>query len=419
MNATPYDKRAELALVGCALIHPNAFGACSSIVDSKDFYDPTARAIWRAAEVLTKKGIAIDPLTISTELPNEVSRTAIMDAISDTPIGADPKAYAQIVAELSVYRKMIDAAHEIAKLGQSRPESVDVAIDQAQRLVFALNSRKGARASVEVDKVADSIIERLNEVLTIGIEPGIPTGIELLDEIIGGWQKSDLVIIAARPSVGKTALAITTAKNAAERDRKRVAIFSLEMSAQSIGTRLLAAFSGIGVQSILRGRVQGADWIRLAAGVAKMRRADIVIDDTPTIAPAELRSRARQMAQQKGIDLVIVDYLQLMVSDRTTKDANRVVEVSEISRSLKALARELDVPVLALSQLNRSSEHREDGEPRLSDLRDSGAIEQDADLVLMLWRPSDHAVRMKVAKHRNGPTGEVDLEWRKETVEFK
>lgn len=419
MNATPYDKRAEFALVGCALIHPNAFGACSSIVDAKDFYDPTARAIWRAAEVLTKKGIAIDPLTISTELPNEISRTAIVDAISDTPIGADPKAYAQIVAELSVYRKMIDAAHEIAKLGHSRPESVDIAIDQAQRLVFALNSRKGARASVEVDKVADSIIERLNEVLTIGVEPGIPTGIELLDEIIGGWQKSDLVIIAARPSVGKTALAITTAKNAAERDRKRVAIFSLEMSAQSIGTRLLAAFSGIGVQSILRGRVQGADWIRLAAGVAKMRRADIVIDDTPTIAPAELRSRARQMAQHKGLDLVIVDYLQLMVSDRTTKDANRVVEVSEISRSLKALARELDVPVLALSQLNRSSEHREDGEPRLSDLRDSGAIEQDADLVLMLWRPSDHAVRMKVAKHRNGPTGEVDLEWRKETVEFK
>jgi replicative DNA helicase len=193
----------------------------------------------------------------------------------------------------------------------------------------------------------------------------------------------------------------------------------LEMSAQSIGTRLLAAYSGVGVQEILRGRIQGADWIRLAAGLRKLMLADITIDDTPTITPIELRSRARQLAQQKKVDLIIVDYLQLMSSDRATKDANRVIEVAEISRSLKSLARELDVPVVALSQLNRSSEHREDGEPRLSDLRDSGAIEQDADIVLMLWRPSDHAVRLKVAKHRNGPTGEVDLDWKKETVEFR
>lgn len=419
MNQVPYDKRAEMALVGSILIHSNVYGACSAIVGAQDFYDPTAREIWRAAEVLTRKGIAIDPLTISTELKAEVSRTAINDAISGTPMGSDPMAYARIVAEFAVYRKMIDAAQEIAKLGYSKPESVDTAIDQAQRLIFALNARKGARASVAVQSVADDIITKLDHVLSMGEEPGVPSGIAALDEIIGGWQASDLVIIAARPSVGKTALAISTGKEAAERHGKRVAIFSLEMSAQSIGTRLLAAFSGVGVQSILRGRVQGADWIRLAAGVSKMKRADIVIDDTPTIAPAELRSRARQMAQSGGLDLVIVDYLQLMVSDRTTKDANRVVEVSEISRSLKALARELNVPVLALSQLNRSSEHREDGEPRLSDLRDSGAIEQDADLVLMLWRPSEHAVRMKVAKHRNGPTGELDLEWRKETVEFK
>ena len=419
MNTTPHDRRAEMALVGSILIHPSAFAACAPMISAKDFYDPTARAIWRAAEVLTKKGLSIDALTISTELPSDISRTSISQAVSDTPLGADPRSYAHVVSELAVYRRMIEAAQEIAKLGYSRPDSVDVAVDQAQRIIFALNAGRAARATSNVEDVADNVIERLDHVLNVGVEPGIPTGIVMLDEIISGWQASDLVIIAARPSVGKTALAITTAKHAAEYGRKRVAIFSLEMSAQSIGTRLLAAFSGIGVQSILRGRVQGADWIRLASGVSRMKRTNIVIDDTPTIAPAELRSRARQMAQDKGLDLIIVDYLQLMVSDRQTKDANRVVEVSEISRSLKALARELDIPVLALSQLNRSSEHREDGEPRLSDLRDSGAIEQDADLVLMLWRPNDHSVRLKVAKHRNGPTGEVDLEWKKETVEFK
>jgi replicative DNA helicase len=285
--------------------------------------------------------------------------------------------------------------------------------------MFAINARRSANSSVQTGTVAGQIMKRIDHILTHGDDLGVPTGIALLDEIIGGWQNSDLVIVAARPSVGKTALALSSAKTAAAKHGKRVLIYSLEMSSQSIGTRLLAAYSGVGVQAILRGRIQGADWIRLAAGLRKLMLADIVIDDTPTITPIELRSRARQLAQQKKVDLIIVDYLQLMSSDRATKDANRVIEVAEISRSLKSLARELDVPVVALSQLNRSSEHREDGEPRLSDLRDSGAIEQDADIVLMLWRPSDHAVRLKVAKHRNGPTGEVDLDWKKETVEFR
>jgi len=408
-----------MALVGSLMVHPESYDACAPLITDKDFYDPTARAIWVAATKLHKKGIAIDPLTISSELPSAVSRTAISEAISKAPLGSDPTRYAQVVSDLGVYRRMIEAAQEIAKLGYSKPDSIDEAVDKAQKLVFGINSRRSNKASVPTDRVASDIVKRLDHILNNGADLGVQTGIVLLDEIIGGWQNSDLIIVAARPSVGKTALALSTARNAAARYGKKVLIYSLEMSSQSIGTRLLAAYSGVGVQEILRGRIQGADWIRLAAGVKKLVEADIIIDDTPTITPIELRSRARQIAQQGKIDLIIVDYLQLMSSDRATKDANRVIEVAEISRSLKSLARELDVPVVALSQLNRSSEHREDGEPRLSDLRDSGAIEQDADVVLMLWRPSDHAVRLKVAKHRNGPTGEVDLEWRKETVEFR
>ncbi len=419
MNQIPQDKRAEMALVGALMVHPESYDQCAPLISAKDFYDPTARAIWQAAERLHKKGIAIDPLTISSELPREVSRAAISQAISDAPLGSEPTRYAQVVSDLAVARRMIDAAQEIAKLGYSKPESIDHAVDQAQKIMFAINARRSANSSVQTGTVAGQIMKRIDHILTHGDDLGVPTGIVLLDEIIGGWQNSDLVIIAARPSVGKTALALSSAKTAAANHGKRVLIYSLEMSAQSIGTRLLAAYSGVGVQEILRGRIQGADWIRLAAGLRKLMLADITIDDTPTITPIELRSRARQLAQQKKVDLIIVDYLQLMSSDRATKDANRVIEVAEISRSLKSLARELDVPVVALSQLNRSSEHREDGEPRLSDLRDSGAIEQDADIVLMLWRPSDHAVRLKVAKHRNGPTGEVDLDWKKETVEFR
>jgi replicative DNA helicase len=261
--------------------------------------------------------------------------------------------------------------------------------------------------------------------MTNGEESGVPTGLRALDEMTGGWQKGDLVIIAARPSVGKTALAIGAARWAAQFYGKRVVIYSLEMSAQSIGTRLLASMSGVGTTDIMRGRISGANWVRLAAGVGKMKRANILVDDTPTITPAELRSRARQIKQSGGLDLIIVDYLQLMMSDRQSRDANRVAEVSDISRSLKALARELEVPVIALSQLNRLSEHRDVGEPRLSDLRDSGAIEQDADVVMMLWRPNGQThgeavedIKLTVAKHRNGPTGEVLLHFMKATTTF-
>lgn len=425
MTTTPHDKTAEMALIGALLVHEEAFPAVSATVAAEDFYDPTCRALWKAAERLHKKGIAIDALTISSELPEEISRTTVSKAVSSLPMGGDWNSYAKVVADLAVYRKMIAAAHEIARVAYARPESIDIALDEAQKRVFALTSGRGVRSTLPTEGIARKILNQLDVVMTSGAESGIPTGLRALDDMTGGWQKSDLVIIAARPSVGKTALAIGAARWAAQFYGKRVAIYSLEMSAQSIGTRLLASMSGVGTTDIMRGRISGANWVRLAAGVGKMKRANILVDDTPTISPAELRSRARQIKQSGGLDLIIVDYLQLMVSDRQTRDANRVVEVSDISRSLKALARELDVPVIALSQLNRLAEHRDAGEPRLSDLRDSGAIEQDADVVMLLWRPNGQAhgeavedVKLTIAKHRNGPTGEVGLRFMKSLTTF-
>lgn len=408
-----------MALIGSVIIDPEQYIAASTIISSEDFYHADLRSVWAAMERLSKKNMKIDQLTLHSEMEADVSRTILGDCVGSAPLGSSASDYARITADLSLYRKMVGVAHDIAKMAYEKPESTDQALDSMQAKVFSLTSKRAVQSTQSVDKVAEEVMRRLDTVMTNGVHPGIPTGIVGLDEIISGWQKSDLVIVAARPSVGKTALAISSAKHAAHVHGKRIAMYSLEMSSQSIGTRLLSTFSGVGVQDILRGRVSGAQWTRLAGGVSKMLRARIMIDDTPTITPAELRSRARYIAMNGGLDMVVVDYLQLMSSDRSTKDANRVIEVSEISRSLKQLARELDVPVIALSQLNRSSEHREDGEPRLSDLRDSGAIEQDADIVLMLWRPNDNGVRLKVAKHRNGPVGQVDLMWRKDTVEFK
>ena len=419
MDVIPKDRKAEMALIGAIMIDPVQYDAVSSIVGAEDFYEKPLREHWKAMARLSAKGLGIDSITMHSELPDGVSRTVMGECVGAAPVGSRALDYAKIVADLSVYRKMVTAAHDIAKIGYAQDDNVDEALDRVQAKVYALTSKRARQSSRLTGDVSHDILMRLDSIMTSGENPGIPTGILGLDTIIGGWQKSDLVIVAARPSVGKTALALSSAKHAAAAHDRRVALYSLEMSAQSIGTRLLAGFSGIGVQDILRGRLSGPSWARLASGVNKMNRAPIIIDDTPTITPAELRSRARYIAMNGGVDLVVVDYLQLMSSDRQTKDANRVVEVAEISRSLKQLARELDIPVIALSQLNRSSEHREDGEPRLSDLRDSGAIEQDADVVLMLWRPQDSGVRLKVAKHRNGPTGEIMMEWKKDTVEFK
>jgi replicative DNA helicase len=276
-----------------------------------------------------------------------------------------------------------------------------------------------------MDEVMDETLSRL-QVMQAGGSSGVSSGIPSIDSIVGGWQRGNLIIVAARPSVGKTALATAMAANAAINDKKSVAIFSMEMSREEIGSRLLSSLSGVSLHEIRHGLLDMSALTQVMDTAKSIRESNLRVEDSSINTPGDIRSKCRRLAQEHGLDMVIVDYLQLMAPDKQTKDGNRVYDVADISRGLKALARELNVPVVALSQLSRSSEYREGNEPKLSDLRDSGAIEQDADVVLMMWRSSDisldvstEPVHCKIAKHRNGPTGRAELLFHRPTATFK
>lgn len=425
MHVTPHDQVAEQALVGSILIDPSLFSQMSELIRRDDIYNPGLQEVWGAFERLESKGEPIDSVTVYEEAKTYPGIAQIIsETMTSTPYAGNPQAYAKIVADNAVYRRLIEAARKIAELGYSSPESTEQALDRAESILFsASRSQRSGRFWTATEMVGRAY-DRIARIAAGENRAGVPTGITSIDRVTGGWQKSDLVIIAARPSVGKTALATTMAMNAAAAGKK-IAIFSIEMSSEQIGARMLSVSSGVPLHKIRQGVQNGMDLARIAAGVYEIERADINVDDTPSATPGELRSKCRRLVADRGVDLVIVDYLQLMSPDRVSKDGNRVNDVSDISRGLKMLARELNVPVIALSQLSRSSEYRESGEPRLSDLRDSGAIEQDADVVLMLWKKGDVAfddidetVYAKIAKHRNGPTGLAELQFHRPTAKF-
>jgi replicative DNA helicase len=353
--------------------------------------------------------------------------TALADFSRQTPTSANAEQYANIVRRTATLRRLLDAATKVAEIAYQNPTDTDEALGRAEAEIFAV-AREARRSSfTEMDDLIGAAISRLGWLReNRGASRGVGSGIDSLDRMTGGWQPSDLTILAARPSVGKTSLALNIAQHAAINEGKRVAVFSLEMSKDQLTTRLLAGASGVDIFRIRRGEVEGFDLARIAGAVHTLEAAKIFIDDTPTATPIDLRAKARRLAADGGLDLIIVDYLQLMMPTRQTKDVNRVVETSDISRGLKAMARELNLPVIALSQLSRASESREGGQPRLADLRDSGAIEQDADLVMLLWRPNgqehgaaEEQIKLSLAKHRNGPTGELDLKFVKATTTFK
>lgn len=425
MNQTPHDQAAEMALIGSVLIDPSRFGALAEIVKSDDIYDPKLSDIWSAFERLESKGQAIDNVTAYSEIKDKEGVAIIMnDAMTSTPLAGNPDAYAEIVSNMAAYRRLIESARKIAELAYARPDSVQQALDRAESILFAASRSSKSGRFWSADEIVGRAYDRVSRIASGEQRLGVMSGINSIDRVTGGWQRSDLVIVAARPSVGKTALAITMALNAARAGRS-VAIFSIEMSADQIGARLLSASSKVPLQAIRQGDSSGMNLARLAAGVHELEGANIHVDDSAAATPGELRSKCRRLVADQGVDLVIVDYLQLMSPDRVSRDGNRVNDVSDISRGLKMLAREMNVPVIALSQLSRSSEYRESGEPRLSDLRDSGAIEQDADLVLMMWKKAesgfddiDEAVYAKIAKHRNGPTGQAELVFNRPTATF-
>jgi replicative DNA helicase len=427
----PQSVEAEEAVLGALLIDPDAIIRVATVLRPEDFYREKNRWIYETALALHERREPIDFLTVCDELDgreqlDQVGGPAfITSLINAVPTSVHAEYYAHIVERTATRRRLIEAAGQIAVLAYQESEDVDEVVDRAEQVLFGVSERRVARELVPVKQVLSEYYDRI-EYLTRhrGEMIGIPTGFNDLDKVLGGMQRSDMLILAARPSVGKTSLALSIAHNAAKRFEQRVAFFSLEMSSEQVVQRLISAETGINSQKLRRGEIAEGEWGRFMKATSDLAETHFYIDDTPGASAMEIRTKSRRLHAEVGVDLIVVDYLQLMRGD--TRTENRVQEISGISRSLKALARELNVPVLALSQLSRGVESRTDKRPILSDLRESGALEQDADVVMFIYRDemyNENTERKNiadiiVAKHRNGPTGSVALYFKKELAQF-
>jgi replicative DNA helicase len=431
----PQSLEAEQSVLGSVLIDRDAVVEVAEFLRPEDFYRQANGLIYGAMLELFERREPIDIVTVAEtrerkgELDAIGGRSYLSSLSNETPTAVHAVQYARIVERKAVLRNLIAAAGKIAGIGYEDPAEIQEAIDRAETELFAVSERRVHAGFSPLRGLLHEAFDRLDYLHSHrGEISGIRTGFTELDAMTTGLQRSDLIILAARPSVGKTSLALNVAETAAVRDGKSVGIFSLEMSKEQLVLRLLSSVGDIDSQRLRSGFLEEMDFTRVASAMTSLSEARIYIDDTPNISTMELRTKARRLQAEAGLDLVIVDYLQLMQAQTTSRDANRVQEVSEISRGLKALARELSVPVVALSQLSRQPEMRESKEPRLSDLRESGAIEQDADLVCFLWREKERGsddqeqdgevINLKLAKHRNGPTGEVQLWFKKRQTRF-
>jgi replicative DNA helicase len=433
----PQSLEAEQSVLGAVLIDRDAIIEVADILRPADFYRQANGTIFGAMLELWERREPIDIVTVAEALERAGNLETIggrgyLSSLSEqTPTAVFAAQYARIVERKAVLRNLIAAAGRIAGIGYEDTPEVQEAIDRAESELYAVSERRLAAGFSPLKQLLHDAFDRLDYLHTHrGEISGVRTGFPDLDALTTGLQPSDLVIVAARPSVGKTSLALNIAEHAAVGNAppKSVGIFSLEMSKEQLVLRLLSSVGGIDSQRLRTGFLDEMDFVGVSKAMTALSEAPIYIDDTPNISTMELRTKARRLQAEVGLDLVIVDYLQLMQSSTTTKDANRVQEVSEISRGLKALARELKVPVVALSQLSRQPEMRESKEPRLSDLRESGSIEQDSDLVIFLWREKDRGgedhdadgeiIKLRLAKHRNGPTGEIDLWFKKSQTRF-
>jgi replicative DNA helicase len=427
----PQSIEAEEAVLGALLIDPDAIIRVATVLKPEDFYREKNRWIYETALVLHERREPIDFLTVCDELDHREQLDSvggpafITSLINAVPTSVHAEYYAHIVERTGTRRRLIEAAGEIAALAYKEEDDVDEVVDRAEQVLFGVSERRVARDLVPIKQVLSEYYDRI-EYLTRhqGEMIGIPTGFHDLDKILGGMQRSDMLILAARPSVGKTSLALSIAHNAAKRYQQRVALFSLEMSSEQVVQRLISAETGINSQRLRRGEIAQDEWGRFMKATSDLAETHFFVDDTPGVSALELRTKARRLHADVGVDLIIVDYLQLMRGD--FRSENRVQEISSISRGLKALARELNVPLLALSQLSRGVEARSDKRPILSDLRESGALEQDADVVIFIYRDelyNENTERKNiadiiVAKHRNGPTGNVALYFKKELAQF-
>ncbi len=431
----PQSIEAEQSVLGALLIDRDAVIEVADFLRPQDFYRQANATVYEAILELYERREPVDIVTVSEALERREALESVggsaylTSLINLTPTAVNAIHYGRIVERKAVLRNLIGAAGKIAAIGYDDSADVSEAIDKAEQELFQVSEHRVDSGFQALKSLLYSAYDRLDYLHQHkGEISGIRTGFTDLDALTSGLQKSDLVILAARPSIGKTSLALNFAEHAAVREGKTVGVFSLEMSKEQLVLRLLSSVANIDSQRLRTGFLEEMDFTRLAPAMSALAEAPVFIDDTPNISTMELRTKARRLQAENGLDMIIVDYLQLMQSSVTSRDSNRVQEVSEITRGLKGLARELQVPVVALSQLSRQAEMRESKEPRLSDLRESGSIEQDADLVMFLWRekerggededPEGEIINLRLAKHRNGPTGETKLYFRKKQTRF-
>jgi replicative DNA helicase len=435
VRTPPHSVEAEQAVLGGLMLDANAWDAVADIVNAADFYRRDHRLIFEAvAEVAEHRG-SCDAVTVSEHLErkgrlDEIGGLAYLGTIArDTPSAANVRAYAEIIRERSILRQLVAAGGEIAAAAtDSRGRSASELVDEAERRVFEIAERgaRGRSGFVAVRDILPQTIDRLDALhQSPGEIRGVPTGFTMLDRKTTGLQPGDLVVIAGRPSMGKSTLAVNIAENAAIAKGVPSAIFTMEMSAEQLTLRMISSLGRVNQTHLRTGHFTDEDWSRIQGAMAQLSGAPIYLDESPALTPTELRARARRLKRERGLGLVIVDYLQLMQVAGTKE--NRATEISEISRSLKALAKELQVPVIAISQLNRAVEQRTDKKPVMSDLRESGAIEQDSDLILLIYReevydansPRRGVADIIIAKQRNGPVGEIQLTFLGEYTRFE
>ncbi len=429
----PSNIDAEEALLGSLLIDSDAIFEVASFLRPDAFYREKNKWIYESILTLNDRRQPVDLITLSDELRNQNQleevggESYVIGLLNIVPTSVHALHYGRIIEAAAVRRRMIAAATTIANLAYEQEEDIAVTIDRAEQTLFSISEERTTRDLIPVKDVARAYLDRIEELHERGDEViGVPTSFTDLDRLLGGLNKSDLIIIAARPGMGKTALQLAIGLAAARRYGKRIALFSLEMSAEQLVQRMIAAETRIDSQRLRRGDLEEHEWPIFYEAVGRISETQIFIDDTPSISPMQLRTKCRRLYAEHGIDVIMVDYLQLMQTERPY--SNRVQEISEISRALKGLARELDVPLVANSQLSRAVEQRTDKHPMLADLRDSGSIEQDADVVMFIYRDDyykheeserPNIAEINVAKHRNGPTAVVDLFWQGQLATFR
>ena len=431
IQSQPHNRQAEEAVLGSVLINPESYYDVAQILEADYFYIIRNRWIWEVFTNLHENRSPIDILTVSEELENrnqleEIGGQAyLMMLVNQTPSSLNAEAYAKIVEETSVRRRMLASANEMAKLAYQQDKQLDHIIDAAEKSVFNLSERRIRRDLESIQTVVSQYYDRVSQLSQRSEEIfGVPTGLSDLDTLLGGLQKSDLLIIAGRPASGKTGFLLTVAKNAALKHKKHVAMFSMEMSNEQLVQRMVAQETGINTQDLRSGKIKEDQWDVFTKAIEVLGDSKIYLDDTPALTPIQMRTKCRRLHLEHHIDVILVDYIQLMSSESRTD--NRVQEVSYISRNLKTLARELNVPVLAAAQLSRAVEQRSDKRPMLSDLRESGSLEQDSDIVMFIHKKEEIAsesdiaqlVELIVAKHRNGPTKDIDMIFIKNLAQF-